>query len=243
MGFHFPHLSIHVNLSPELKWVGNACKTAGRPIGAVAHALQGAEGAVGKEIGKIPVIGKPLHAIFDLGAMGILGPALTLGNVIDGERIDKAVLGTLKQELQDVKAIAPYVETVIAFVPGIGPGVAGALGAGLALASGQSITKALEEGVKDAIPGGAIAVAIYQVTKTAVSIAKTGGRITLGDVVALGGAAASAVGVLPEGVQTAVQGVLGPVSDAVKGVSSAVSEAEAAMGPLKNVISAEAKKA
>jgi hypothetical protein len=240
MGFG---IHIHLNLSPELKWVGNAVKTAGKPIGAVAHAVQGAEGAVGKEIGKLPVIGKPLHAIFDLGAMGILGPALTLGNVLGGERIDQAILGTLKQELQDVKAIAPYAEMVIAFVPGIGPGVAGALGAGLALASGQSLTQAMEEGIKDAIPGGAIAVAIYQVSKTAVSIAKKGGRVTLGDVVALGGAAAQAVGFLPEGVQTAIQGVIGPVSDAVQGVSSAVQEAETAMGPFKNLVSAEAKKA
>ena len=235
-------IHIHINLAPELKWVGNACKTAGRPIGAVAHAIQGAEGAVGKEIGKLPLVGKPLHAIFDLGVMGIMGPALALGDALGGERLDQALLGSLKQELADVKAVAPYAEMVIAFVPGIGPGVAGALGAGLALASGQSLTQAMEDGIKDAIPGGAIAVAIYQVAKTSVAIAKTH-KFTLGDVAALGGAAAAAVGVLPEGVQQAISGVLGPVGDAVQGVQSAVGQAESAMGPLKGLISAEAKKA
>jgi hypothetical protein len=237
------HIHIRgVNLNPVGRWMGNAVKTAGRPIGAIAHGVQGVEGAVGRDIAKLPLVGKPLHAMFDLTTMAILGPALTLGDVLGGQRIDQAILGDLKRELQDVKDIAPYAEAVIAFVPGIGPGVAGALGAGLALASGQSITKAMEEGIKDAIPGGAIAVAIYQVAKTSIDIAKTH-KFTIGDVVALGGAAAAAVGVLPDNVQQALTGVLGPVGDAVQGVQSAVGQAETAMGPLKGLINAEAHKA
>jgi hypothetical protein len=239
MGFG---IHIHLNLSPELKWVGNAVKTAGKPIGAVAHAVQGAEGAVGKEIGKLPVIGKPLHAIFDLGAMELIGPSLAIGDALGGERLDKALLSSFKQELQDIKTIAPYAEMVIAFVPGIGPGVAGALGAGLALASGQSITQAMEDGIKDAIPGGAIAVAVYQVAKTGVAIAKTH-KFTLGDVASLGGAAAAAVGILPAEVQSQLENVLSPVCDAVSGVKSAVGQAEAALPGLKGLLSAEAHKA
>ena len=242
MGFHFPHFHIHINLAPELKWVGNAVKTAGRPLGAVAHAIQGAEGAIGKEIGKLPVIGKPLHAIFDLAAMAALGPMLTVGDVLSGKNISQAVMGPLKEALQDVKEVAPYAEMVIGFVPGLGTGVDALLGAGLALASGQSITTAMEDGIKDAIPGGAIAVAVYQVAKAGVQMAKTH-RFTLGDIAALGGAAASALGVLPSDVQTELQNVLEPVGDAVNGVKEAVGQAEAALPGLNRVLSAEARKA
>ena len=239
MGFG---IHIHLNLSPELKWVGNAVKTAGKPIGAVAHAVQGAEGAVGKEIGKLPVIGKPLHAIFDLAAVATLGPMLTVGDVLSGKNISQAVMGPLKEALQDVKEVAPYAEMVIGFIPGLGTGVDALLGAGLALASGQSITTAMEDGIKDAIPGGAIAVAVYQVAKAGVQMAKTH-RFTLGDIATLGGAAASALGVLPTDMQTELQNVLGPVGDAVNGAKEAIGQAETALPGLNRVLSAEARKA
>jgi hypothetical protein len=76
-------------------------------------------------------------------------------------------LNTLKDNLKDTKAVAPYAQTVVSFVPGVGQGIAGAIGAGLALANGQNITAALAEGVKGSLPGGPIAVSAFSVGQAA----------------------------------------------------------------------------
>jgi len=54
-------------------------------------------------------------------------------------------------------------QTVASFVPGVGTGVAAALGAANALASGRPITDALIEAARSAIPGGALAQAAFDV--------------------------------------------------------------------------------
>ena len=60
-------------------------------------------------------------------------------------------------------------EMVAPFVPGIGTGVAAALGAANALASGRPITEAVLAAARGALPGGAIAQAAFD---TALSLAK-----------------------------------------------------------------------
>lgn len=106
--------------------------------------------AVSSTLGKIPVIGPLANS-----AVSILNaPANLVAAIASGERIDKAVLNNLKQALKDVKQIAPYAQMIISLVPGVGTGISAALGASLALASGQNITAALKAGVLSAIPGG-----------------------------------------------------------------------------------------
>lgn len=106
--------------------------------------------AVNATLGKIPVIGPLANS-----AVSILNaPANLITAIASGERIDKAVLNNLKQALKDVKQIAPYAQMIISLVPGVGTGISAALGASLALASGQNITDALKAGVMSAIPGG-----------------------------------------------------------------------------------------
>jgi hypothetical protein len=106
--------------------------------------------AVHATLGKIPVIGPLANSAISI----MNAPANLVTAIASGERIDKAVLNNLKQALKDVKAIAPYAQTVLSFVPGVGSGLSAALGASLALASGQNITAALKAGVMSAIPGG-----------------------------------------------------------------------------------------
>src|SRR6478752_634657 len=110
-------------------------------------------------LGKIPVIGPLANAAGNL----MLLPANTVNQLAAGDRIDRVALGSLKSALANVKAIAPYAQTVLSFVPGVGQGLSGAIGASMALAAGQSISDALLAGVKGAIPGGPLAQAAFSV--------------------------------------------------------------------------------
>lgn len=114
---------------------------------------------VGKAIGHIPVVGPVVSSAAKLT------PFYALGNlsarVLSGERLDKAFLNSAKGQLHAVKDLAPYVSQVAAFIPGVGTGIAAALAAGTALAEGRTITQALLDGVKGALPGGPVAKAIF----------------------------------------------------------------------------------
>ena len=74
------------------------------------------------------------------------------GKVYDSE-------STLTKIAHTAEDIGSYATTVVSLVPGVGTGVSAALAAGIALAQGQSITDAVKNGIRDAIPGGAIATA------------------------------------------------------------------------------------
>jgi len=105
----------------------------------------------------IPVIGPAASAVAGLA----LAPLALTESIVRGERIDKAIVGSVKAQFADIKGIAPYVTTVLSVVPGVGTTVSGVLSAGLALAQGQKITDALVSGIKGAIPGGAIAESAF----------------------------------------------------------------------------------
>lgn len=136
-------------------FASNAVKSAGREIGHVSHGIQSVTGAITKEVGKIPIVGGPLHTIFDVSFHIALGPTnMMIAVAIEGKRIDHVVLDNLKQQLHDFKQVAPYAQMVISVVPGVGQGVSAALSAGLALAEGQPIDEVLKAGLVGALPGG-----------------------------------------------------------------------------------------
>jgi hypothetical protein len=148
--------------SGPFAWVGNAVKTAGRAVSSAVGTIAEGAATISKAIGKVPIVGPLFHASFDLA----IGNQLqTVSAIVHGERIDRVVLNHFKNEIGSVKEIAPYVQTIISFVPGIGPGISGAIGAGLALAQGKRIDEALLEGVKAALPGGALAKAAFDMGK------------------------------------------------------------------------------
>jgi len=121
-------------------FVDSAAKTAGREVGKVVKPIQTAVGDVSNEIGKVPVVGGLLQGVFDITYHATMWPAeLAVAVVIDGKRIDQAVLDDIKHQVRSFQQVAPYAQMVISVVPGIGPGVSAALSAGLALAEGQSI--------------------------------------------------------------------------------------------------------
>lgn len=150
------------------KVVRTAGKPFKKPIKFVGNRIKDVAKAgrtIGRTVGKVPVVGGGLKGVFDLT---LNAPFQVAGKIANGDRLDRVALATLKSHVQSVKAVAPYAQTVISFVPVVGPGVSAGLGAGLALASGQPITAALAEGVKSALPGGALAKGIFDASAAVV---------------------------------------------------------------------------
>lgn len=116
---------------------------AGAPVHAVTDVLE-----------KIPIVGPVIHEGLALDPVKALGGMTA--SVLQGERIDKAFLATAKDQLHHIREVAPYVQTVMSFVPGVGTGVAAAIAAGTALAEGRTISDAVIDGISKAVPGGAL---------------------------------------------------------------------------------------
>lgn len=154
--------------------VSNAAKVAGREIDKAAHSVQDAAGKVSSLVAKVPIVGAPLHTVFDAAWHVAMAPVNAVVDVaIRGKRIDKVALDGLTTALHDVKAQAPYAQMVVSMVPGIGSGVSAAIGAGTALMNGQPIDKALAEGVLSAVPGGPLGKSLANVGfSTITSVAK-----------------------------------------------------------------------
>jgi hypothetical protein len=133
-------------------------------VRSVGKAVSGATEKLGKQIGKVPVVGKGLHAVYDLGPAGLIN---TTAKIASGANVSKTVMGHFKGQLNSAREVAPYVQTVVSVVPGVGQGVSGAIGAGVALSRGRPITEAILEGARGALPGGPVAAAAFDVAMAA----------------------------------------------------------------------------
>jgi hypothetical protein len=161
------------------KFASNAVKISGKAIGTVTKPVQSAAGVVGKGIGKIPVVGSPLHTVFDASFHTMMAPANLTIAIASGQRIDNAVLNTLKNQLHDFKQVAPYAQMVISLVPGVGQGVSACLSAGLALAEGQSIEDVIKAGMIGALPGGPLVKAAVTMGVETIQHVAKGERLDL----------------------------------------------------------------
>jgi len=86
-----------------------------------------------------------------------------------GENVLKAMQQAAQGQIGDLRKSLQFAAMVAPFIPGLGTGVAAALGAANALAAGQPITDALISAARSAVPGGAIAQFAFD---TAVNVAK-----------------------------------------------------------------------
>lgn len=176
-------------------WASNAANAAGK---ALTHPADTAEGliedvthpadtasaivgtindgaqSVGKVLGYIPLIGPLYSAIWT----HVTSPLDVFNRVVQGQRIDLALLDELHNELKVAKTVAPYAQMVMQLVPGVGPIASGAISAGIALAEGQTIDQALLEGVKGALPGGPLARAAFTATQKALNGQNIGDAIS-----------------------------------------------------------------
>jgi len=90
----------------------------------------------------------------DVATRAFVDTAIAAGK---GENVFKAAQKAAQAGIGDLRKSLQFAAMVAPFVPGIGTGVAAALGAANALAAGQPITDALIAGARNAIPGGAVA--------------------------------------------------------------------------------------
>jgi hypothetical protein len=189
-------------------FVTNTCKAAGREIGKAGHAIQNFEGMVTRNIGKIPIVGAPLKAVYDFQYHLTIGPLVTASQIAAGRNVKRAMLDHLKDLGHDVKNVAPIAQSIVSLVPGIGSGISAALGAGLALAEGQPLDKIAEAAVSGAIPGGPVAVAAYHVASNGVKAAVTGKKFDFVDAAKEGlGGALQTLGLPPAATQSIAAGV------------------------------------
>jgi hypothetical protein len=130
-----------------------------RAAGKVVNVAKKAVSSVAHAIRKIPVLGTIAGAAASLALL----PAVATSQLLQGRRIDHIAIDQFKRTVAGVKTLAPYVQTVISFVPGVGTGISAGLGGALALAEGQSITQAVEAAVKSSIPGGPAAQTAFSV--------------------------------------------------------------------------------
>jgi hypothetical protein len=113
--------------------------------------------AIASVASHIPVIGDVTHIVSDAAS----APLKLANSIASGARIDRALADHFKAQLKTVKDAAPYAQTVVSLLPGIGTGVSAAVSAGIALAEGQDITDIAKSAIRGALPGGAVAAAAF----------------------------------------------------------------------------------
>lgn len=141
------------------KGVSTVAKGGASVVNKGAKTVQGAVKTGQGIIGKVPVVGKGLVAVSTLA----LSPYEVSLNILSGQRIDNAVKNHFKSQLSAIRDVAPYAQTIVSFVPGIGAGVSGAIAAAMVLSEGKPITAALIAATKNALPGGPLAAAAFDV--------------------------------------------------------------------------------
>jgi hypothetical protein len=199
-GFNLGHAIGH--------FCSNAVKTAGREVGHVTSSIQSAEGMIGRQIGKVPVVGGPLHAIFDASYHATFGMVNATVAIAQGKRVDRALMDHLRDTLHDFKQVGPYVQSVISMVPGVGQGISAAMAAGLALANGQPIGEVLKAGAMGAIPGGPLVQAAVKTGVETMQHVVKGEKLSLTTLAkSASGMAAGALGLPPAASNAITAGI------------------------------------
>lgn len=152
-------------LKKGVKGIGKGVKGGVKGIGKGVKAVGKAGRSVGKVIGKVPVVGGGLKGVYNLT---INKPFQIASDIASGKRIDQVAVRAIKRDVQSVRDVAPYAQTIISVVPGVGTGISAGLSAGLALASGQPLSSAITEAIKGAVPGGALAKSAFDVGSAAI---------------------------------------------------------------------------
>lgn len=125
---------------------------------AASTVVSSAKGAA-SAITRLPVVGPAVKAYSSLVTLPVQG----VQQLVAGKRIDHIALNQFKTALSNARTLAPYAQTVVSFVPGVGQGLSAGIGAAAALSQGKPIDQALIEGVKSSLPGGPLAQAAFSV--------------------------------------------------------------------------------
>ena len=154
---------------PEMEYfLGGLVRSAGRVLRKVGNTVS----KVSKVVGGVPVLGDIARAGVGAARLGLGSTAIAfdVGNrLARGQKLGTALKGAVTGQIDAVRSQLKLAEMVAPFVPGIGSGVAAALGAANALAAGKPITEALISAARSSLPGGAVAQAAFD---TAVNLAR-----------------------------------------------------------------------
>jgi hypothetical protein len=138
--------------------VSSAARSVGRAAGSAAKTAYKTAGTASRYAGKVYKTAGRLAQPPGLGALTGFGR-----DVLRGKNVWRSFRAAAKAGIADVRERLRYAQVVASFVPGVGTGVAAALGAANALASGRPITDAVIEAARSAIPGGPLAQAAFDV--------------------------------------------------------------------------------
>jgi hypothetical protein len=154
-------------------FIGSAVRAAGRATQTGLDTLSKATKSLGDDISKIPVVGAPLSAVYDIATDPVTLPLTVADDVVHGESVGQTITDGIRHEVTKYKAAAPYVESVVALVPGVGGMCASCLAVGVGVAEGQPIDEILVEAAAAQVPGGAFVVAGYMAVRQIVTSGKT----------------------------------------------------------------------
>jgi hypothetical protein len=190
-------------------FISNIVKSSGHEVGVAVKPLQDAEGQISGTIKHIPIIGGPIHSILDKTFHIAMAPTnMVIAISVGGGRIDKVILGQLKEQLKEVQQLAPYAEMVVSLVPGVGQGIGAAIAAGVALSEGQPISEALRAGLIGAMPGGPLVQAAVTAGVETIQHVAKGEKLTFAMLAqTAGGAASDALGLPPASKNALMAGI------------------------------------
>src|SRR5262249_1245460 len=159
-------------LGGVIKSIGRSAAKAVKTVSRAADNVSRIASKAMKAVGDVPILGDVARA--GVGAARLsLGPAAIAVDaglrVARGENVGGALRSAAGGQIDAARSQLRLAEMVAPFVPGVGTGIAAALGAANALAAGRPITEAVLAAARSALPGGAVAQAAFD---TALNLAK-----------------------------------------------------------------------
>src|ERR1700677_384599 len=125
---------IHIKLPNVSAFINNVASAAGHAVGVLPKneritgvdwkGIDNVTNSIGRLVQKVPVVGPLFH-----GLLGIAAEPFAIGeDILKGDRIDHVVVNEFRRRIGSIREIAPYAQTVIAFVPAVGPLAPSAIG-------------------------------------------------------------------------------------------------------------------
>jgi hypothetical protein len=152
---------------PETEYfLGRVIHSVAKSASSAVKAVSRVADKVGSAVGGIPIVGDIARGALGAARLSLGTGALAIDagvRVAKGENLGSALKHAVGGQIGAVRDQLKLAEMVAPFVPGIGSGVAAALGAANALAAGKPITEAVLAAARSSLPGGAVAQAAFDV--------------------------------------------------------------------------------
>ena len=150
-------------------FIGSAVRTAGRVAQTGLDTVNKAAEDLGDDLSRVPVVGGALSAVYDVATDPVTLTLVAADDVVHGDSPAQILSDSIHHEVVKFTAAAPYVETVVALVPGVGGMCASCLAVGVGVAEGESVDQIVVDAAAAQIPGGPIVVAGYKAAKVILS--------------------------------------------------------------------------